>query len=202
MGGNGKPAGTASNDDGYKGKPKGSSQVKIKYEQGVYEGELKNGNPHGNGTFTDVNGFMFLNGTVYKGDFRNGKPHGNGEMKHENGDVYEGKFKNGMLHGNGTYTGVSGAVYKGQYKDDKRHGNGTIKYRTGNEYKGDWVKGKKHGTGTFKEVNSDWPIQVIYNHGKQMSTKRVLPVNEGPPLKRPCTNEAHSSDKTKSNDTD
>ncbi|KAL7530917.1 hypothetical protein ACHAXR_003747 [Thalassiosira sp. AJA248-18] len=74
MGGNGKQVGTASNsnDDGeFQGKPKCGSPRHGKGEgkrvNDVYEGELKDGNPHGNGTFTDVSG------TVYKGDFQNGK---------------------------------------------------------------------------------------------------------------------------------
>ncbi|KAL7532105.1 hypothetical protein ACHAXR_004435 [Thalassiosira sp. AJA248-18] len=126
---------------------------------------------------------------------------GNGTYTFANRDVYEGEFQSDNIHGNGTMKYASGAVYKGSWAKDDEHGTGTMKDASGAVYKGGWVKGKKHGTGTLKEVNRA-PIQVVYNHGKRMSSKRILPVKEGPPPKRPCTNKALLSAKAKSIDKD
>ena len=48
-------------------------EVNIVFPDGrTYEGEWKNGNPNGQGTFT------WSNGRKYAGVYKEGKPHGNG----------------------------------------------------------------------------------------------------------------------------
>ena len=67
--------------------------MKKTFSKGEYEGELKDGNYHGQGTYT-----------------------------WKVGDEYKGEWKDGKRTGLGTYTWKSGAKYKGEFKDGKKHG--------------------------------------------------------------------------------
>lgn len=55
----------------------------------VYEGELKNGEPHGQGTFT------WADGDKYVGEFMDDLPRGQGTYTCANGEVLTGKWANG-----------------------------------------------------------------------------------------------------------
>lgn len=59
-------------------------------------------------------------GGVYEGDLKDGLPHGNGKITCADGTVYEGECKNGKRHGKGKYTLADGSVYECFYTDDKR----------------------------------------------------------------------------------
>jgi hypothetical protein len=72
-----------------------------------YEGEFKNGMPHGNGRFT----YEF--GTTYTGEFENGSFHGAGRLIYVHGDYQIGLFKNGKF-----ITGTE--KYSGSLADHKR----------------------------------------------------------------------------------
>ena len=54
-----------------------------------YKGEMKDGKPHGTGTYT------FINGGDYTGGWKNGKKHGKGTITWGDGDTYTGEFKDG-----------------------------------------------------------------------------------------------------------
>ena len=81
----------------------------------VVSGDCKNG----------YGKFKFDNG-VYEGNFRNGKRHGQGTLTHTNGERYEGEWSDGKLHGQGTLTFTDGNVYEGQFSDNNMHGTGTL----------------------------------------------------------------------------
>ncbi len=67
----------------------------ISWDRGTYEGPLKNGVPHGKGTW------VHRDGTSYVGDFYEGRIEGYGEYTFPNGVVYIGELKNGKAHGEG-----------------------------------------------------------------------------------------------------
>jgi hypothetical protein len=69
----------------------GISFGKIITEEGEnYEGELKNGKPHGNGML------ITANGEVYNGEFKNGEPNGHGRITDGDGNLlYEGNWEAG-----------------------------------------------------------------------------------------------------------
>ncbi len=94
-----------------------SVQRKI-YENGVYEGHLKNGKRHGKGKFT------FASGDVYDGDWKDDKYHGKGKYTFANGEIYEGDFVDDKRTGKGKYTFANGAVYEGDFADGNYHGKG------------------------------------------------------------------------------
>ena len=73
-------------------------------------------------------------GGTYTGELVNGVPHAQGTWTHPEGDKYVGEFKNGMRHGQGTYIYSDGRKYVGEYKDGKRHGQGTQYEKKGNVF--------------------------------------------------------------------
>lgn len=76
-----------------------------------YVGEVKDGQPHGRGTFT------WPNGEKYVGDWKNGQRDGQGRFFWPDGTKYFGSFKNNKKHGEGTYTYANGRTYTGEWKD-------------------------------------------------------------------------------------
>ena len=91
---------------------------------------------------------FFPNGSKYVGEYKDGNQHGQGTYTYGEGqwegDKYIGEYKDGLKHGQGTYTYGKGEwegdKYVGEYKDDKRHGQGTFTMADGTVYKGLWKK--------------------------------------------------------------
>ena len=52
-----------------------------------YEGEIKNGLPNGQGTYT------WINGEKYVGEYKDGEQNGQGTYSFPNGDKYVGEWK-------------------------------------------------------------------------------------------------------------
>lgn len=84
----------------------------------------------------------FSRGT-YTGELRNGEPHGNGAMVMNNGDRYEGEFRNGLFHGDGVYRWSNGDRYEGTFRDGEMHGEGTFITAGGQISTGSWVAGER-----------------------------------------------------------
>ena len=53
----------------------------------------------------------------YQGDVKNGKPHGLGYLIYSNGNRYVGRWKNGEKNGLGTETDRNGFGYEGEWKN-------------------------------------------------------------------------------------
>jgi len=77
-------------------------------------------------------------GKIYQGEHRNGMPHGLGKMKFADGSQYEGAWKNGVRHGGGNMNFANGDKYTGEWKYDKRYGQGKMIYSDGSYYYGAW----------------------------------------------------------------
>ena len=84
-------------------------------ENGVY-GWFKNGNEK-----TD---------RKYMGEISNGLPNGQGTWTHPDGEKYVGEYKDGKRNGQGTWTHPDGWKYVGEYKDGYRW-NGIRYYKNG-----------------------------------------------------------------------
>ena len=75
----------------------------------------------------------------YVGEIRNGLPNGQGTWTHPDGLKYVGEFKDGTRHGHGTHTFPDGKKGIGEWKDDKpwnileydKYGNITGRYVNG-----------------------------------------------------------------------
>jgi S1-C subfamily serine protease len=125
-----------------------------------YDGQLKKGISHGQGTFTYKNGATctgIWNGDFtgknivctsatgrkyYEGELKNRKRDGYGTAYFENGDKYIGQYKDDKREGQGTYYHVNGNKYVGEFKDGQRNGKGTIFYADGRKIIDTWIDGK------------------------------------------------------------
>ena len=127
----------------------------INFSNGEYIGEVKYGEPNGQGTFT------YSNGNKYEGEFKDGKPNGQGTKTWTSGGKYVGEFKNGEQNGKGTFTFPDGTKYVGEYKNGERNGQGTYTFRDGRKYVGEFKDGErwngtlydKYGNIRYKWVN-------------------------------------------------
>ena len=101
-----------------------------------YDGEWKDGKPHGKGVLTGVKrknlkfvgsfkygnasgwGTLIDNGSKYVGEFENDKTNGLGKIIFPDGNSYIGEWKNNKFNGMGIYF-VSGSMLGGKFKDGK-----------------------------------------------------------------------------------
>ena len=146
-----------------------------------YIGEFKDGERHGEGTFTSrtgrkeigewKNGKMDGQGVVeskyqkYIGDFKNGRFHGTGEFIAKNDQPlshYIGEWKDGFQEGYGTAKYNNGSIYAGEFKRGQKHGQGTWKWENVGEYTGKWKEGKRHGQGTYIYLEDHRTSEGIY----------------------------------------
>ena len=61
-------------------------------DEGIYTGELKDGLPNGQGTYTSANGYKYV------GEYKDGSCHGQGTVTHTNGDTYTGEWQDDKPH--------------------------------------------------------------------------------------------------------
>ena len=73
---------------------------------------------------------------LYEGQLKNGNPEGKGRFFHILGELYDGEWKEGKKEGKGIDKMMNAAmtqVYKGEFKDDKRHGKSILILGDGEE---------------------------------------------------------------------
>jgi len=107
---------------------------------------------------------------TYEGELKNGFPHGMGEIKFDRGTSYKGEFKDGLPNGLGKEKYRNGSVYSGQFKDGKRNNYGIMIFYDGSRYEGEWDDGWANGTGTYMKhdgtiIDGDFEIsQSVTKH--------------------------------------
>lgn len=162
-----------------------------------YDGQLKKGISHGQGTFTYKNGATctgiwsgdFTGKNIecttstgrkyYEGELKNRKRDGSGTAYFSNGDKYIGQWKDNKKEGQGTYYFVVGNKYVGEFKDDKYEGQGTFYFENGNKYIGQFKDGKFSGRGTLfytdgKKLIDTWADGKPINHEKKKEDKKYI----------------------------
>ena len=152
-------------------------------EEGTYEGEWKDGQPNGQGTWTAPDGSNYVGewkdgnrhgqgtltyfGGKYVGEWKDGKQHGQGTKTDSPlGGKYVGEWKDGKRHGQGTKTDSSGGKYVGEWKDGKRHGQGTYTWASGSTYEGEWKDFERNGQGTMTYANGNTYVGEWKDHEK------------------------------------
>jgi hypothetical protein len=111
-----------------------------------------------------------IHGGTYIGEVVDGLPHGQGTWTHPNGAKYVGELKDGKFHGQGTKTWGKGKwegdKYVGEYKDDKRwegiyyNAGG---YKKGTYSAGTWCRGCNPNQGQrtlVAEINSAYKALI------------------------------------------
>lgn len=112
----------------------------------IYDGEWRNGLPHGYGQV------IYINGGYFQGYFDNGVSLCNdGIFIYPDGTFYRGQIKDSSANGNGILVYKNGEmVYVGTWLNDKPHGHGKEEYKDGSIYLGNFIEGVKEGTGKFR----------------------------------------------------
>ena len=115
-----------------------------KTQEAEYEGDFHLNKIEGKGrlSYKDT-------GEYYEGEFKDNNFTGMGTFKWNNGEVYEGSFLNGKFHGKGKYTYPDGQVYEGDYVNGKKEGFGKLTFASGKIYEGPFLNGLQHGIGKY-----------------------------------------------------
>ncbi|KPI88891.1 hypothetical protein ABL78_2008 [Leptomonas seymouri] len=112
----------------------------------------------------------------YEGEWRDGVPHGRGVMRWANGDIYEGLFDCGQPHGSdNTFTFADGRVYKGDFLHGLRDGKGRVTQPNGDVYDGRFVRGTVTGFGTIVYANGPRIYRGLLAQGRMVKGSLRFP---------------------------
>ena len=127
-----------------------------------YEGEVKDGQPHGKGTLFHPENVSRKGTIYYEGDWLFGKQTGKGKTYWSLGSkMYEGYFVDGEFHGKGTEFGVDEngqdyISYEGDWVNGEYNGHGTQYNSNGSKfYEGEFKNGYRHGKGILYKSNGE-----------------------------------------------
>jgi curli biogenesis system outer membrane secretion channel CsgG len=141
----------------------------VNYAEGHrYDGEHRDGTPHGRGTMS------YPNRDRYDGEWRNGSRHGRGSMAFASGDKYAGEWRDDKMTGRGTMSWPNGDRYEGDFIDGVRAGRGLMVYADGGRYDGDWRNNEANGRGVMVWANGQryegqWVNGNRHGHGVQIA---------------------------------
>ena len=147
-----------------------STQISLHQTKPTYQGELKDGWPHGRGIT------VWPDGRVYDGHWRKGIFQGTGTCVWSNGDTYEGEWEEGFAHGLGKYTYyASGHIFEGTFSQDKFHGHGVFASGKGGlKFRGCWNHGKMAGWSLIIGKNGQ-KIKQFYDNGVPTLNQMTIP---------------------------
>ena len=131
----------------------GKLTIKEKTRLKTFEGEFKDDQPHGFGTY-------YYNKTKYQ--------------------YYTGEMENGLKSGIGTSVkvGKKGFTFECEYREDKEDGIGTLKYEDGDIYKGEVYDGKLEGWGEHVHGKNDKHFgSKYYGYFKKGKPRRGFYIN-------------------------
>ncbi|GMI21647.1 hypothetical protein TeGR_g8081 [Tetraparma gracilis] len=150
-------------------------------EKAKFVGTYKDGIREGSGSMT------YPNGDSYEGEWKNGQMEGEGTYMYKtSGDVYSGTFVGGKKHGAGLYefgkdksvikgTWEAGqvtegewnlkgcAVYTGKFTNGKPDGEGSFKFQSGIEQKGAFVGVKADPEDEESPVTISWNGEPVFS---------------------------------------
>jgi len=148
--------------------------VTLNFENGIYEGEIRNNLFHGFGKFTFTAGVAYeqisekqrlVNGDIYEGEWVEGFKHGFGVYRFNTGDIYEGNWIKDIRTGLGKYYFQTGGKYEGEFLNNFINGKGKSILTNGNVYEGEYFYDKFHGFG--KMTYSDGVYVGYWEYGKR-----------------------------------
>jgi len=139
---------------------------KYDFSYAVYEGDFKNGKPHGQGTI-DYGG-----GDKYVGQFVNGKEEGKGLLYTSRG-IQSVKYINGVIQNTTDPVAIGGNdVFQNDIKCEGNcsDGFGTIRFPSGNVYTGNFKGGKFSGSGKMRFASGNILEGEFIDHTPQSGT--------------------------------
>ena len=141
----------------------GTTDYQVGDQYGTYEGEWKDGERHGQGTYDDNAG------SVYIGEWKYDERSGEGIQIYPDGSKYEGQWENDQRSGHGILILSDGGKYKyeGQWENDQRNGQGILILPDGQKYEGAWKDNKRHGPGTFTDLDGSSEYQIWANNKRE-----------------------------------
>lgn len=152
----------------------------IETEAYTYWGEVKDGNPHGqgkmiwkdgdiyegefvNGEYEGQGTYIWYDGDKYVGEFVNGNYNGQGTYFYSDGDKYVGGFLNGYFSGQGTFFYIDGSTYVGKWLDDEKNGQGIYTWSDGDRFVGEFHNDLRNGQGTYTSSNGEMYVGEYLN---------------------------------------
>ncbi|MFP6755169.1 MAG: hypothetical protein VCB60_05560, partial [Alphaproteobacteria bacterium] len=125
------------------------------FEDATYTGEQTNGVANGQGIM------KFPGGGLYEGEFKEGLPHGQGTLTDSYwGDSYVGGWKNGLYDGKGTKTNDA-AKCEGEFKEGMLHGKATCNFPDGGTYIGELKNDQYHGVAKYTSTRTRFDIKYL-----------------------------------------
>lgn len=147
------------------GKRKRSKSAQSMRLHKQYEGEWRDDEKHGKGTF------YYQNGDKFEGLFARNQRSGYGVMQYANGDKYEGDWKLNKRNGFGIYlTGKDQSLYTGYWMNGEKEGPGHFE-KDGTLYVAEWVHGTPR-SGYFVEAKDK---QAMGSGAAQIKLKLLRP---------------------------
>ena len=104
---------------------------------------------------------------TYEGEWKDGERHGQGTYDDNAGSVYIGEWKYDERSGEGIQIYPDGSKYEGQWENDKRNGQGILILPDGQKYEGAWKDNKRHGPGTFTDLDGSSENQIWANNKRE-----------------------------------
>jgi hypothetical protein len=124
-------------------------------------------------------------GNKYEGEFKQGLPHGKGKYFFSDGEIYDGDWANGVPHGNGIYKFKDGRTYNGEYVEGQKT-KGKLKFLNGSFYQGFFRDGVFNGEGILFDKREKILNEGIWADGKivtpqitQFSKSKSQSINKG-----------------------
>ena len=110
-------------------------------------------------------------GNTYEGEFRQNEISGQGTFTWNNGDSYSGMMYKGTMNGYGKYTYANGEVYEGYYANGVKRGRGKITYRYGKVFDGNFSFGVPEGKGSLIEAGKSIPLEFSGNKAVEVENE-------------------------------
>ena len=140
------------------------------YRGAYYEGEFKDGKPHGFGAMTNIRvwGSKIDYFSSYTGDWAGGEEHGKGTSVCREEEYIE-VGSSGQVEPSGY---ILDTIYTGGFRAGLRHGKGIETDGYGNTFVGEYSEGRRHGEFVLVGYNGR-VFRQTFEHGERISEQEL-----------------------------
>lgn len=122
------------------------------FNQEKEDADVASGGSVSGGAAEGVVVISYPDGGRYEGHLRNGKRHGQGTYYYPTGDRYSGSWTGNLRNGGGAYHWVNGAKFEGEWRNGRQHGKGVLTYADGGVLEATWSNGRMLNPGESIEA--------------------------------------------------